>query len=557
MIFGYSKLGYNESFSINPNVISEFNQPWKIDWYYKDGALKKSLLFGIEGNIKNFEIELNERIQGAVTIEFNFIDFLIHMKDIVEIFYRGVKKYTGYISSMPDSKGGKINIDPRHTIFDRLLYNGSFENKTLRYIFKTIVQSKQSITGIIWNDFYVDIDDETEYSFDYNYENCKKIFDDLKDLLDDTKWGANENNIFVVYQDEDTVTKIFDNQNFISVETEESYDDIDATKLQVFQKDINDDTVRIGEVGYGGDYPTIALEEKIYQKEGTLNIDVPDLTETECLDFAYSKLTSLQSGISGNVKGFNLDSWFPQIGKKIKLNDKIYPVNFNLLNCKLLTADAQYNFFSDGNDKWDCSFGALALDSVNYINNSKSIKYTNTVSNKFWYDFENGFIVNNTQKINIALRSNKVLNLTIKINYIDKSSTYIDVNKNNYVDSSGNVYVSQNETLSIIHNVSNINRWLFIAIPFNFSIVKILKIEFSFEDQLSSTIINIGNVSMFADFRNEIEGTVKKAKIKIDAKNNKLCNITLNKYNKELNNNFFRLEKKIKEIEAISQSAGV
>lgn len=560
-LFGNTKVGTNPTFTQNLFPINP-QESWLINWLYKDGTIKRSFSLGFENPIKSIKIENNQRVTGSADIDLLYIDFPIHIKDKLEIFYKGVKKYTGFISNLPDAKGDKIKIQPYHSIFDNLLYNGSFTNKTIKEIFQTIVQSKFSITGIQWIDYYIDIDDPALYSFSYEYESCKKIFDDLIDLLDDRYYGVNELNIFTIYQDETALTKIIDGQDFASLSIEQNYDDIEQTRFQLFQKDIDDNNVRVGEIGYdseeSADFPPIDLENIVFQKEGKYNINISDYSLLECQTLGYSKLLSLQAPYSVKVKGINIDSYYPRIGDKVRLVDQLFLANKTVLNCSQVTNDADLNFFSDGNDEWNSINGTVSIDLVNYVNNKKSVKYATETGkeNTLYYNFVNYLKIENPRKLNFMVRSNKIT--TFKLQLIAGSNALIDESGNFLIDEDG-FFLGDDDGIvkEINFSIENVNKWILKTIDLkSYTVEKIKKISFIFPSMSSEANINIGDVSIFADWKDEIEGNVKKVNITIDDKKNNLADIELNTYSRQLNDTFFALEKKVKELELIGQNQG-
>lgn len=534
---GSSPVGYSDLPLASLYPIYTRNK-WQIEWNYKDGGFKKLLNFDVESYITKINFELNEKICGICTISMVYIDFPINIDDEVTIRYNGNPVFSGYIESIPDIKGGKVKIQPYHKRFDSTLYNGSFTGKTIKEIFKTIIQAKESQTGIRWNESFITITDTDTYTYSYNYEKIKKIIDELVNKLDDTFWGVNAYKIFTVYQDETTVTKTLGNcvnQEYISVTNNIDYSKIKQTRYQVYRKVADGDSERVGEVGYGSGYNAIDLENVIHVKESKFNVTITEFTDTECKDFAYADLNSQQAPNSTKIKGYNIENGFPEIGKKWKVYNKLELVNKRIINCNALTADSNLDFFDQSPVGWGNTGGTLSVDTSEFVLDGKSIKYVTTAG--FTCNFLWGLPVPSGNQI-AKFKS------PVNFNIMMKSSNISTFNL---------IFYGSHGTTTIPMSIENINKWVLYEFDFiKNGITDLYAIRWEFPADTQKTIY-IDSINIFGYFKDEYEGNIKSINIDVDKKTTNQADIDLNFYDKQLNDSLFATEKRVEILESITQ----
>ena len=556
---GSTKVGtYDQSLG---NLYPTYSRnAWKIFWNYKDGGGKKVFEFDIENYLTLINFELNEKICGACSIDFSYIDFPINIDDEIIINYSGVDVYSGYVQTIPDVKGGKVKIEPYHNQYSEKLYSGSFTNKTIKEMLKIIVQEKQSETGIRWSNNFVDITDTTTYDISYNYEKCKTIFDELIKKLDDKYWGVNASKIFTVYENESSVTRTLDNcinQEFVSVSNDLDYDKIENTRYQVFIKTTDGDSERVGEVGYGSGYDPIELEQVVHIKENKFNITVPELSDSEALDFAYADLEAQQVLNTTKIKGYDISQMFPEIGKKWKIIDKLDLITNRVLNCNETTSDSNFEFSDDGTSGWYGRNGTLAIDTSTYVYDAKSIKFTNAggLDSFFGYDFVNNVVLVSPRKVVFMMYCTQIciIDMIIYSGTADSSNLVTDGDVNITTDADVNIIVDTFSSSSYTINVENPNRWVMYELELKSNNINIIKkIQFDIGNQ-SQKSFYIDNFNIFGYYREEYQGNIKKVSIKIDKSQSNQADIDLDFYDKELNDDYFREKRRIDILESMGQ----
>jgi hypothetical protein len=110
---GIQKLGtiYSASTFVQPTP--QISVRWQLYIYHRSGGLKKLINVGQENlNLTSISYENNEMGCGAGSFDLKKIDFPIDYDDRVDIYKKGVKDYSGYVSEIPDTKGGTVQLIP-------------------------------------------------------------------------------------------------------------------------------------------------------------------------------------------------------------------------------------------------------------------------------------------------------------------------------------------------------------------------------------------------------------------------------------------------------------
>lgn len=534
-------------------VTTEFSEksnsqfPWKIKLYNSDGGFKKFWILGQDNcPIERINFELNEHICGAGNINFIFLDFPIFANDYIEIYYEDSLKYRAYIENTVDPKGGKIKLVSYAEKLKEILYTGSFTNKTISEIFQTIIQDKDENTLVTWNSNFINTGSTDTYTLNYSgYEYPRKIFDELVKKLNDRYWAIRPDNIFSVYTPDTEINYQFfqhDSPFCEEITVTKNYKDIKNTRFQVFKKQSGSgETARIGQVGYdaaGGDYPILSLEILTGKKEKKFNISEVITADATALAIAYAQLTALSIPETIKCKNIDITQYFPNIGEKIKIQDKTELVLRTIIDC-------------DSIDYWQGA-GTVSLDEDDYKEGDGSITFTNSVSSiDYWYDFRRHERWYYPQKLGFMIKS-------------DYAGDYLECSVGRYLNGACGVSTCSVGTCSIgLSEVSDylwettyrINiftgalwQWFDVDMSNDF---RYFGIRFR-EAPPASTTVNLDKISLYLFHRNEYTANVVKAKFKIDAKGSE-CDLELNNYDIFANDEIFEIERQIEKLEAIQQ----
>jgi len=535
------------SFETKPT--SQFK--WKVKLFHKDGGIKKDWVIGQSScPISSLQFELNKKLCGAGSIEFSFLDFPVDGGDFIEVFFDGSIKYRAKIESSVDPKGGTAKLIPYSIRLQELLVNNSFASKTISEMLQTIIEAVQDDTNISWNSFYVDTGETDTYTLDYsNYETPKKIIDELVGKLDDREWGVNANNIFVVYQPETTVTKYLLNTYtpyFSSLDSKKEYTKIKATRYQVFKKGSGTaELSRIGQVGYGSGYPVLDIEDEL----GESRVDKFIVSEyinddNEALDIAYGDLKAKANVPQiTNVKDVNLDYFFPTIGQKIKIQDKIEYIRRTIINCDALNNDD--NTMINGG-VWNNA----TLDSVNYVTNAQSVKRSViTAYDDIFYDLGKITKFTNAVKIGFMIRSSQA---TDKLEWSTGDSIAGSWGIGTWSSGTWSSVSSGADNLwNTVTPLNILNGGLWYYMQFN-----VLSTDFRyFGIRLNTTLtaaidINIDRIDLYIPDQPTFEENIVKATIDIK-RGGYNCNMTLNDYDIFANDDDFINKKRLEKIESV------
>jgi hypothetical protein len=516
---------------------------WKIVLYHASKGFKKLWFIG-QNNcpIEKIEFELNKRICGAGSITFAFLDFPLHADDYFEIYYNNSIKYRGFIENEIDPKGGKVKLLPYSQRYTELLSNSSFSAKTISEIFQTIVQAVQSDSDIGWNATFVNTGSTDTYSPDYSgYEYPKKIFDEHIKKLDDREWGVRPDNLFTVYQNNQTTDQLFfqtDSPVVFKVDVKRDYKKIRATRYQVFKKTSGSgEMARIGEVGYGGSYPILSLETIVRKKEQKFVVSEKITSDAEALAFAYADLTSqtIPQSISAEI---DITQYFPEIGDKITIEDETEEVLKEVVDCESIT-------------NWTAGDCTITLDTTDYTKDSGSITFAGTGSpTSVIYDF------GSIQRWVGLTRMGVMIKGTYAGDYLEISTgLYKNAAAGMGTCSSGICSQGQAEASDYLWETtypleiysSSVWQWVDFEFTSNFQYIGI---RFKSAPTASSTI-NIDQISIYCFGRTQYTSNIVQANFTID-QGSEQCKIKLNDYEVTANDEIFLLERNLEKIETVS-----
>jgi hypothetical protein len=522
----------------------ELTLKWALGWYHKSGGLKKKWFMGEDGcPIESIEFEMNERLCGAGKITLAYVDFPIDADDYVIVSHNGIKRYRALVVNTADPKGGEIDLMPYSIRFQELLYNGSFAAKTIAEIFETIINDKFDDTGIVYNSVYIDTGSAETFTIEYEYETCSKIFKDLMKRLDDRYWGIDVNNILHIYTDNTEVDQYLyqtDNPVMTDIEIDKDYDDIKVTRSQVFKKSgTSGQTVRVGQVGYGGSYPILPIEKIVRKKEGKITVSEV-LSDAEALDYAYAKLQAdTQIPLSIDMSNLDLSRYFPKVRHLIKCQDRTETILRTIIDC-------------DSTTSWSGDV-TISLATDDYCEGSGSIscEFTAAVKN-ILYDLSELKHWKNIQKINFMMKADYAGDYLELFVYSGESPYLVDVDEylvdvDEYLGAYGSTY-----NFTQTFHVPTGGVWIL----YEFDVSDYPAFEYfgirCVENPPAASTINLDRVEIYADYRTEYEANIKEIKFVIDSGGDK-CDTVLNKVNSGANDLLFALDEKIKRIEAVNQ----
>jgi hypothetical protein len=497
---------------------------WQIRLYYKDGGLKKEWDIGQDQtSINKINFELNKHICGAGSINFAFLDFPIDVDDYIEFYYQGELKYRALVDVTPDVKGGDVKLIPYSTRLNELFDNSTFTSKTVSEIIQTVIENNEADTGIEWNSSYIDTGSSSTYSKDYSgYEIIKKIIDENIKSLDDREYGVNPNNIFTIYQPSTTVDKIIfygDDPAYTEIEFKQDLRKIKATRYQVFKKvAASGETTRIGQVGYGGSYPTLSIENNVRKKIKKYTVSEKITDDSEALEIAYANLQA--NAISSEVikvKELDISKYFPVIGERLTIQDSPEYINYTIIECDSLTDDDNSIL---GTGDWT----GATLDTTDFTDGTGSVKFT---SGTMDYTFDQAIRIFGDEKISWMMKG------TVSGDYITL-----------------NIYSNTGLEKTQKINISTGQVWEYKQVDIT-GITDILKVEFTYNTVTTSTV-NIDRIQLFGLYRFEYTANVVQASISITNQGTR-CTLTLDDYDIFANDENFENERNIEKLEAISQ----
>lgn len=521
---------YSSALSTSSPLIVLDNFEWSIKWYSYSGGLKKYWLWGMEDvPIKTFSFELNKKLMGNASFEFTNIDFLIHSFDKVQIFYDNTLQYTGYVDSLPDVKGGKINLIPITKQLEEKEIDLAFSNYTPYTMFKYVLSNYSSLTDIIYNPLKISSTASTVvYIVNFGKTNIKKIFDDINAFLPNTEWGVDENNHLNVYYPSTTLAKIITSQEekwYSNLDYNVNDDRIDATRYQVTMKGTTSgQTIYCGQVGYdavGGTYPTLSIEKIKRRIDKFYNISM-EISTLAALDIAYKNLKK-NATLSENItlSNFRYDKYNPAINTYIKIIDELDKVLFPF-------KDIAGNIMTDSTTYWD----NITFSSTDYIQGEGCICFsgTNPVDSLAYFDFGENKHYKNMEYILFMIKSDSPIGKCLNIDFSTSVATLFD-------STWYNVYINS----PLIWEMKKINSTI---TDFRYMGVR-------FATTYSGTYnFWIDDVEIFDYIRNEYTGNVVKKKFNF-SKDGITMDMELNDYKTQENEDLFSIKERLENIEKI------
>jgi uncharacterized protein involved in tolerance to divalent cations len=301
---------------------------------------------------------------------------------------------------------------------------------------------------------------------------------------------------------------------YTSLKTKTNWNKIKATRYEVYQKSAGGKTTRAGQVGHGGSYPTISLETIVRKKEDKYIIDTFTGT-SEALDEAYAELTELTIPETIEVNNFNMDTYFPVIGDRLQVQDQEERVLKTIIDC-------------DNSSGWTNA----SSDATDYCEGSGSLSFSSSSSgDAMYYDFGVAEYFRYPERVGFMIKASEI-------------GTYLELGMSNY---SSTLF---NTTSPVPIYTAAV--WQYKDFPTS-SGFRYIGLNTSSAVGATSTV-KIDQVSMYLWDRKIFEGNIVKAKIKITAENDRLCNITLTEYDEEANADKIEIMKQVDIINTVNQS---
>jgi hypothetical protein len=512
--------------------ISYFN--WKVEF-----VTGNSYFLGSD-NCPIIEGDFSRGIYGMgnASLKFAFFDNVIESQERVRIYYKGVKKYEGYINGEPDKSGGKISISPNKDKMLNALYNNDFTSTFVTYLelIENILNSLSEQTGILYNETYLSITSTETISPNYNYAKANTVLKEIEEQQDNRFSGYDEDNFYYVrpYSTEiDYYIYYNDFPPFSGIQSKIDDKKIKLTRAQVFQKStILNENIRIGEIGYNStsDFPPLNIEQFVGIKEG--KITVPGgLNTTQALDYAYKQIISkTDRPINLKTKNFDLN-YNPDLreGQLVRIYDSSKLQWRTILNCESTAG------WSGGELSTDSRFDTYSLL---FGGSSNTIYYSYNRLQK-WYKL---------YKIGFWLKSDIIgsyINFSIsnQIGGYSKGHYSID----NYSIGENTKSVSQFDTDYTFNiNVGIPNTWRFYSFPVDIDDFRYI----FFRTNNTEAIVKIDNISLFQYYQNFNDANI----IEFDyTLGSDLIDITLGKFDENLDDEFFQLKNKVEKLEETLQ----
>lgn len=185
--------------SKRPPLDPDINIPYS---NVKGSYIKINGVTYVEGAVDSFteyKFKLNRQGGSDSTIKFNTLSGVFNINDSVEYYLNGVKRFSGYVSSVDDN-GLTLKVAPLWYRLKNQTIQGSLILESTLSVYDAIIKLKGKITeiGIKFNDDDID----TKYknysvTCSYSGRNLVDILDDIvSNCSDVTVWGVDVNGLF-------------------------------------------------------------------------------------------------------------------------------------------------------------------------------------------------------------------------------------------------------------------------------------------------------------------------------------------------------------------------
>ena len=459
------------------------------------------------------------------SLKYHTFDIPFWHRDKIDIYYNGKIKYTGFVDGVPDVQNDKVEISPYSKNLDATLYYHDYSSTSISYqsIIQDILTTKSTQLNINYNASFIDTGTTVLINPKYEYLTCKKILEDLNDQIDNRDSGIDYNNTWYIkaYSTNIDYYIYCDDKPFYEKLTYKIDDKkVKETRSQVFQKTTSNNSVRRGSVGYSTSstsYQPLTIENRVGIKES--KITAPQgLATSDCLDFAYKKLIA-KTDVPENIKVDNVDMrrFEPETFKKVRIYKAEALIWHTIIDCETTSY-------------WNNTFCST---------NAKIGTYSLYFSGACQYNFPETAAYKRLKKIGFYIKSNIAGNI-LNVSFLQTASSSLEwgVGKWSASGWSNNPTLLQNNKIYI--EVANQWQWVDYNVEFN-SLHTI-----SLYSIISSAVISLDEFKVLSYHRQYYDGNIIKIGYEIGSD---FCDLEIGNFNQFLNDDFFRLEKKVQEME--------
>lgn len=519
--------------------------PWRIEMYSRDaGIMGRWNIGSLNMPFSDFSFSISEKGPMDAKLNCPRIDFLTYYGNEFRFFYNNEQKYRGYLESVPDPKGGVINITPYHTRFGQLTFNSTISGVTFPEYMGTLINANSSNLGIGYSTALVTDYDSTGVLTGtvYNYETIQKFIDDYYKNVENVYYGVNSTGYFYLKKRSTAVTKVLysgECQSFGNVTYKKDYSKIKATRYDVFLPSTGSgNSTYVATIPDGTDsYPYWSLENDIGIKIEKLNA-VKGLTAVEAKLYAYNKIISQKIPVNIKISSIDVRTYDLQIGEKVRVWTNPEWQLYDLVDC-------------DSVEGW---YGNIELNTTDYIEGSGCINILTDLP--AYYDFGKTLHFKKITKLLFMIKSTQTGQFldVFFANYHPYELLYFSdgiYGKGNYsIGMSDNTSTEASDVTKVRIKITDENKWNQIEIPCTYAF-RYLGFILQENSTIQNLRINVDDIKLFGVFQNHYEGNVVKLDYKISNDNYHLYDAELGDLKQLSNNINYWLKEKVEKLEAV------
>jgi len=487
----------------------------------------KKFYIGSE-NCSILEGEFSEASIGGLqtgSLKYYTFDMPFWHRDKVDIYYNGKIKYTGFVDGVPDVQNDKVEISPYSKNLDATLYYHDYSSTLVSYqsIIQDILTTKSTQLNINYNASFIDTGTTTLINPKYEYLNCKKVFEDLNDQIDNRDSGIDYNNTWYVKAYSTTIDYyIYYDDNPVYEKLTYKIDDkkIKETRSQVFQKTTSNNSVRRGSVGYSTSstsYQPLSIENRVGIKES--KITAPQgLATSDCLNYAYQKLIS-KTDIPENIKVNNIDMrrFEPEPFKMVHIYKAESLIWHTIIDCETTS------YWTNVIPSTIAKVGTYSL----YFNNACQ------------YDFSETAVWKRPKKLGFYVKSNNQGNI-LNVSFLRDDSSSLEWSYDSWSIGAWSAKPVLLQTNKVY--IETPNQWQWIDFNTDFNSLNTI----SFWSSITTAVFYLDDFKVLSYYREYYDGNIIKIGYEIGSD---YCDLEIGNFNQFLNDDFFRIEKKVQELE--------
>jgi hypothetical protein len=533
--------------SLNPTadqavLLNYYN--WNVNWFHKSGGRKKSYFIGMDNvPIQELSFEKNKKVCGSGKIKMAFADFPIDSDDYIEAYYKGTLKYRALVDNSVDPKGGDVKLVPYSKRYSELLVNENYSSQSIESILQDLVEDSQTDTGIGYNSAFVDSGESDNYSYNFNYKDRKGAIDQTTQKLDSRWWGVLPSNIFTLYANNSSIDYILTDETeraYQEVKRTVNYERIKETRREVFKKDTAGNKEYIGQVGFGGSYPALPIENLVRKKVKTYDVSESNLSSGDALSVAYEDLKKIATyGETIQIKELDINRYDLDIGDRIQVVDGYEKVLETIIDC-------------DSSTNWTNA----NVDTTEYVEGTGSIEVTgyDPTTSTAIYNFGEIMRYNNPDFIQFMVKVDSGSGNILEYAFSNNSSTLWDSPNDIYVNASGVWQIVQ-------FDCTNCDTFQYFGIRYKttvslsqryFNNIGSMMMGQSFADAPSDIPFNIDRIQIYHYSKNIYDGNVVQINYKVD-KYDTHVNVNLNDYDEQSTDDTMILNRRVEKIDTIQK----